>query len=182
MNRPKALSLLKSATDENPNDIAALVFYGNELKNEKRLDEATVVYNKVLKKEPFNISVLTSLAVLSYLENKDTAGDGYISRAMKTGAMKRDNFATLGFYLLAANRNKEAVYYYEKAIAISPDSFDSYYLACAYAKLNDTAKAISALNFAVKNGYGSRQQIENDASFDLIRSDVKFKELLNTLK
>ena len=89
--------------------------------------------------------MLTSLAVLSYLQNKDTAGDSYILRAMKTGAMKRDNFATLGFYLLAANKNKEAAYYYEKAIAISPDSFDSYYLASAYAKLNDIEKAISAL-------------------------------------
>ncbi len=182
MNRPKALSLLKAATEENPDDIAALVFYANQLKDEKRLDEATVIYNKVLEKEPNNVPVLTSLAVLSYSQNKDKEGEIYIARAMKTGAMKRNDYANLGFYLLAANKNKEAVYYYEKAIAISPDSFDSYYLAKAYAKLNDTENAIRALGYAVKNGYGSKQQIENDSSFDLIRSDEKFKELLSTVK
>ena len=182
MNRPKALSLLKTVTDENPNDIAALMFYANQLQNEKLFDQAIVIYNKVLAKQPDNVRVLRSLAVLSYSQNKDKEGESYISRAIKTGEMKRGDYATIGFYLLAANKNKEAVYYYEKAMAISRDSFDSYYLAKGYAKLNDIENALRALDYAVKNGYGSKQQIENDSSFDLIRSNEKFRELLSTVK
>jgi hypothetical protein len=72
--------------------------------------------------------------------------------------------------------------YFEKAIAISPSSFDAYNLACAYAKMNDVANALKHLDYSLKNGYGSKDQIDRDTDFDLIRSNDRFKELVASIK
>jgi tetratricopeptide (TPR) repeat protein len=182
MDHPKAVSLLKSLAEEYPRDVRTLLFYANELRQEKKFAEAGAVYKKVLTLEPGNLQALLDLAVLSYsLDNQEEA-ESYVSTAVNTGAMKRGDYARLGFYLLVANKNKEAAFYYEKAIALGSDSFNSYNLACAYAKMNDLENALRALKNSVKDGYGSKQQIESDTDFDLIRSDERFKEFLSTVK
>jgi len=182
MDHPKAVNLLKSLSEEHPNDIRTLMFYANELRQDKKFDEAGIVYSKVLAIEPASVQALVAMAVLSYTQNKYQEGEGYVSKAVNTGAMKRNDYARLGFYLLVADKNKEAALYYEKAIAMGADSFDYYNLACAYAKINNAEKAIVALDKSIKGGYGSKQQIDNDHDFDLIRADEKFKQLLNSVK
>jgi hypothetical protein len=182
MNRPKALSLLKSITEENSEDIGALLFYANQLRQDKKYDEAIPLFKKALVRDAKNAQAMVDLAVLFYTKNEDREAESYILSAINTGKIKRSDYAELGFYLLAANKNKEAAYYYEKAIAMSEDGFDCYYMARAYAKINDKVNAIKALDRSLKIGYGSKQQIDNDHDFDLIRSDEKFKQLLNTIK
>jgi tetratricopeptide (TPR) repeat protein len=182
MNRPKAMSLLKSLTDENPEDIGALLFYANQLRQDKKYDEAIPLFKKALSKDAKNAQVMVDIAVLFYTKNEDSVAEAYILSAINTGKMKRGDYAELGFYLLAANKNKEAAVYYEKAISISADAFDYYYLARAYAKLNDKENAIKVLGKALINGYGSKHQVDNDHDFDLIRSDDRFKKLLSSIK
>lgn len=182
MNRPKAMSLLKSLTEENPDDIGALLFYANQLRQDKKYDEAISIFQKVLARDPKNAQVMVDLAVLYYTKNEDKEGEAYVLSAINTGEIKRSDYAELGFYLLAANKNKEAAYYYEKAIAIGEDGFDYYYMARAYAKANDKHNAIRALNRSLKIGYGSKQQIDNDRDFDLIRNEEGFKQLVNAIK
>jgi tetratricopeptide (TPR) repeat protein len=182
MNRPKAMSLLKSLTENNPDDISALLFYANQLRQDKKFDEAISIFKKVLAKDPKNAQVMVDLAVLFYTRNEDKEAETYVLSAMNTGKMKRSDYAELGFYLLAANKNKEAAYYYEKALAMGEDGFDYYYMARAYAKINDKNNAIKALNRSLKIGYGSKQQIDNEADFDLIKSDEGFKQLVNSIK
>jgi len=67
-------------------------------------------------------------------------------------------------------------------MAMGPNSFDSYQLACAYAKLSDTENALRNLDYSLKHGYASKDQIERDTDFDKIRSNDKFKELMAALK
>jgi hypothetical protein len=182
MNRPRALSLLKSITEENPEDIGALLFYASQLRQDKNYDEAIPLFKKALVTDAKNAQAMVDLAVLFYTKNEDREAESYILSAINTGKIKRSDYAELGFYLLAANKNKEAAYYYEKANAMSEDGFDYYYMARAYARINDKVNAIKALDRSLKIGYGSKQQIDNDHDFDLIRSDEKFKQLLNTIK
>jgi hypothetical protein len=161
MDRPKAMELLKSLVAEYPNDGQTLSVYANQLRQDKKYDEAAVIYKKLLAFQPDNTEALTTLAVIAYVQNKHEEAHQYIAQADKTGKISRND---------------------EKAIAISPSSFDSYNLACAYAKQNDVDNAVKSLDYALKHGYGSKQQIDNDEDFNLIRSNDKFKVLVSSLK
>ena len=45
-------------------------------------------------------------------------------------------------------------------------------------QLNEKEKAFENLNKALRNGYGSKQLLENDADLNSIRADPRFKTLL----
>lgn len=182
MNRPKAMTLLNSLVAEYPNNTAVLKYYANELRQDKKYDSSALVYNKVLQLEPGDVQALTALAVFSYIDNKEQEAQAYVTKAASTGKIGRGDYSRMAFFLLVANKNKEAAAYYEKAIAISPNSFDAYNLACAYAKMNDVGNALKHLDYSVKNGYGTKGQIDADTDFDLIRSNEKFKELVTSIK
>lgn len=182
MNRPKAMGLLKSLVEEYPDNIAVLKFYANELRQDKKYDSSILVYNKVLQLAPGDLQALTGLAVFAYASDKKQEAESYVTKAENTGKMGRGDYSRMAFFLLVANKNKEAALYFEKAIAISPSSFDSYNLACAYAKMNDVANALKHLDYSLKNGYGSKNQVDADTDFDLIRSHDKFKALVASIK
>jgi tetratricopeptide (TPR) repeat protein len=182
MDRPRAMELLRSLVEEYPNDTQTLLFYANQLRQDKKYDESISAYNKVLGVAPDNTEALVTLAVLAYIQNKEKEAEAWVKKAEATGRIKRDDYARMAFFLLVANKNKESAGYYEKAIAISPSSFDSYQLACAYAKLNDVDNAVRSLDYALKHGYGSKRQIDNDKDFNSIRSHEKFKDLVANVK
>ena len=182
MDRPKALRLLKSLSEEYPRDINTLSFYANTLTQAENFEEAVNVYKRILDIDPNHVPSMLALGALSYSQNKNDEAEKYISKAVNSGAMKRNDYSELGFRLLVANKNKEAAIYYEKAIAMEPRNFDYYNLACAYAKQNDRDNALKALGSSIKGGYGTKQQIDSDTDFDLIRSDERFRQLVSSIK
>ena len=182
MDRPRALILLKSLSEEYPRDINTLSFYANTLTQAENFEEALTVYKRILAIDPKHVQSMLAVAAMLYAQNKDEEAKGYVSKAVNAGTVTRNDYAQLGYRLLVANKNKEAAVFYEKAIAIEPRNFDYYNLACAYAKQNDRDNALKALGSSIKAGYGSKQQIESDTDFDLIRSDERFKDLVNSIK
>lgn len=181
MNRPKALELLKTIIKDNPNDVQALKVYADVLGDDNDLAGAEAAFKKVLAIDPKDDNVKIQLAGLAYRQNKPAEAEQYIAEVVNSGEMSRDMYSNLGFNLLVAGKDKEAAGYYEKALAISPLGVDYYNLACAYAKTNDADKALKALNAALQNGYGTKQQIEADPDFNLIRPDENYKALIKKL-
>lgn len=182
MNKARSLELLKSLTQEHPNDINALTFYANTLRDMQQKEEAATVFQRILKLEPKNIPATLNYASLLYGLNRPAEADTYIAKAVNSGEMKANDFSQLGFSMLVLNKNKEAALYYEKAISLRPRNVDYYNLACAYAKQNEKEKAVAALSNSIKEGYGTRQQIESDTDFDLVRGDERFKQLVNSIR
>ena len=181
MDNEKALVISKSLAEENPKDAVTLSFYAATLAEAKHAIEAKAVYEKLLALEPNNLVALLSLANIAYGENKDEEGKAYIMAAEKTGLMKAGNYGGIGYNFLVQNRNELAAKYYEKAIALQPNGHDYYNLACAYAKSNEREKALNALAKSIAMGNTSKSQIDNDTDFDSIRSDERFKKLLEKL-
>jgi hypothetical protein len=54
--------------------------------------------------------------------------------------------------------------------------------ACAYAKMNEKDKALEAFERSVKMGYGTRQFFENDADLNPIKTDERFKRIVENMK
>lgn len=182
MNRPKALALLKTIIQNNPNDVQALKAYADGLSRDNDLAGAEAELKKVLSIDPKDASVKIQLAGLAYRQNKTEEAEKYITDAVNSGQMNRTLYADLGFNLLVAGKDKEAAEYYEKALAISPSGIDFYNLACAYAKINNADKAMKALSASLEHGYGSKQQIETDPDFNLIRSNESYKAFIKRLE
>lgn len=182
MNSPEGVVLLKTIVDEHPNDTRLLAFYGDMLRQNGKTDEAETVYKKLLATDPRNIRTLISLAAISYAKDKKEEAEKYVATAEQSGTFTADNYGNLGFALLVAGKDREAAYYYEKAVALQPTGFDYYNLGCAYAKYGDKDKAFSALNKSAEYGYGSKQQLENDNDLASLRTDDRYKQLLAKVK
>ncbi|HUR11881.1 MAG TPA: hypothetical protein VM012_10955 [Flavitalea sp.] len=182
MDRPKALNLLKSMSEKYPQDIQVLSFYADVLRQAQKLEESEIVYKKILVVKPNHTEAMIRMAALLYTRNQPAEAEGYIAKAVASGLMTRNDYAQLGYTLLVADKNKEAAIYYEKALAMEQRSFDYYNLACAYAKINEKDKAFAALEKSLEQGYGSKQQIESDGDFDKIRSDERYKALMEKMK
>jgi len=55
-----------------------------------------------------------------------------------------------------------------------------YNVACAYALLNETDKAIDCLEQAFRQGYSHKVWVENDPDFSPIRDHPRFRALLQS--
>jgi tetratricopeptide (TPR) repeat protein len=178
----KAATLLKSWTSKYPTDKMTLSFYASALRQTKQYDEAEAQYKKILSLASGDIETIVALASLNYTQNKIEEAEKYVSIAVNSGKMNRTSYSQLAFSLLVDGKDKEAAKYYEQAIAIEPRSNDVYNLACAYAKMNEKDKALEALERSVKMGYGTRQFFENDADLNPIKTDERFKKIVENMK
>jgi tetratricopeptide (TPR) repeat protein len=181
-NPAKAATLLKPWTIKYPTDKMTLSFYASALRQTKQYDEAEAQYKKILSLASGDIETIVALASLNYTQNKIEEAEKYVSIAVNSGKMNRTSYSQLAFSLLVDGKDKEAAKYYEQAIAIEPRSNDVYNLACAYAKMNEKDKALEALERSVKMGYGTRQFFENDADLNPIKTDERFKKIVENMK
>lgn len=70
----------------------------------------------------------------------------------------------------------------DNAVALEPDEGPVLYnAACFYARAGDKDKAIEFLERGVELGIAGRSWLENDADFKSLRSDARFKAILNGL-
>jgi len=66
---------------------------------------------------------------------------------------------------------------------IMPDNSRVFYnLACAYALGGDRRHAIEALNNAVRKGFSSATELENNHQLDSLRTEPGFKKIIEGLK
>lgn len=176
-NRTKAAELLNTWTAQHPDDPVGLSRYGGVLRELKRYDEAERVYQKLRVLQPKNGEALTGLALLAYLTDKPAQAEAYVKQAAEAAGESRDLYATLAFQLLASGKFRESIPHYQKAIGLQPNGNDCYNLACAHALLNEKEPALTALERAVKLGYGSKQQFDSDPDLASIRAEERYKNL-----
>lgn len=95
---------------------------------------------------------------------------GYLSLASysySNNAIKQNNFSAaqqfLSIYKLADPENSE----------------QPFLAACLYARKGDSKKAIAFLREAIQMGLKDKAKIENEESFDTLKADPEFNELIN---
>jgi pimeloyl-ACP methyl ester carboxylesterase len=78
---------------------------------------------------------------------------------------------------------KTAMYLYELAVDIKPDSGYAWYnLACVYSRLKEIKDALRALETAVRCGVTNWAAIEKDTDFEALRQEPAYIRLLEALK
>jgi tetratricopeptide (TPR) repeat protein len=182
MDMYRTLASVKNELHDNANDASLLSRYGSLLKLSKQYTEAEATYKKAVSVNPKEHNTLFTLVELLYNQNKITEAETYISGAIASDLMESRSYSRLGTLLFSIKKYKEGNMCLEKAISMEPRGADYYNLACGYSKLNEKDKAFDALNKAAENGFYSKQQYENDPDIESLKSDVRWKVLLEKLK
>lgn len=183
MEREKAIVMLKSLLKEYPDDVNALLFYGDALRDTpNEYGTAETAYKKILSLQPKNSEVLVKLAALCYAHDKTAEAEKYMATAAQSEPVNPYLCFQLGYNLLVANKNAAATVFYEKGLTLEQRCVDYYNLACAYAKMNDKEKAFANLEKALERGCNSKQQYEGDPDLESLKSDRRFAEIIAKTK
>ena len=69
-----------------------------------------------------------------------------------------------------------------RILALDTEDFIAHYnMACAYTMLGDTESGLRSLRRAVQMGYSDRAHLEADADLDLLRSDLRYYDVIALL-
>jgi len=78
--------------------------------------------------------------------------------------------------------NARSLEWAERALSMDPEEAAVLYnVACTYAVLNETDKALNCLEKAFRLGFGHKEWIEKDLDFTSVRDHPRFKRLMRCL-
>ena len=107
-----------------------------------------------------------------------------LTKAIDNGFRNSLVYGQLAFSQLNLNKNEEAIRSYAAAFnaGIPPGAntrgLAYYNMACAYARLKNSDKALEMLGKAVDEGFANRNTMTTDADLAALRSDPRFAKLL----
>lgn len=116
------------------------------------------------------------------MQNQEFANaEKLFKKIIKAGKSNTQDHFNYGYCLHAAGKLDEALKYHQlatKSEQLAPIA--TYNIACVYSLKKEKNKAFKALNKAVELGFGSADQLENDTDMDNLRSDPRFKKLIDS--
>jgi adenylate cyclase len=151
----KAAELFGQASQASPADFQALSLRGLCFRALNREAEARVTFQQTLKKIDYHLQL-----------NPDDVRAVY----MKSGA-----FISLG-------DRAQGIEWSDRALAMDPEEPSVLYnVACNYALLNETEKALDCIEKAFDKGFGHIEWMEHDPDFTSIKNHSRFKALMRGL-
>lgn len=188
MNDPvKAGDLLKTYTAAHPNDAQGFIHYARMLFQQRKLAEAYVAFETAHKLEPQNPAAQAGMGQTRFTERKYADAEPLLAGAINAGFRSPLLYGQLGYAQLALSKPEEAIKSYEAAfqMGIPPGAntrgLAYYNMACAYARLKNPDKAFEMLSKAIDEGYTVRNSFETDTDLDPLRTDSRFRALLDRL-
>ena len=172
---------------KNPSDAQARVFLARAFSNLGRVEESVAEFEKALAIAPNNMFAISGLGQARFRQRRYADAETLLSKAIDGGFVNSQIYGQLAFAQLSANKNAEALKNYENAfrVGIPPGAntrgIAYYNMACAYVRLKEFDKAFEMLGKAVDEGYTVRESFETDTDLVPLRSDDRFKTLLNRL-
>jgi tetratricopeptide (TPR) repeat protein len=180
-NHNRAADLTKQWLESHPEDADGLRAYSYSLKMAGRYAEAEAVFRKLLAAEQNDAGLLADMALVMYGLNRSEEAEKFMAQAMQKGSLNWYQYIGLARLLYNFKNYSASAKYYELAVALEPNAVDIYNMACSYALANEKEKAFESLFKSLEKGFTSKQQIENDTDLESLRTDTRFKLLLDKL-
>lgn len=115
---------------------------GQALMTLGKFEEAKKIFEKILQKEPNDVEARFGLAELDLFFGRLTGAEKLYLDSLKRESTNKKALLSLAFVSSALGKNKEAIYYTNKALRQYPDSSEVHYLASlVYASENDIQTA-----------------------------------------
>ncbi len=162
--------------------------------------DGIVVYSSMLRKQKYywkaqqlligngsqwknNATSICEMALVSFGLNKDDEARKLLAPLLEPGDQLRERFIYLSNSLLDMGMLNASDEYFEKAMALGAGSVPYYNRAGALALIGEKDRAFAALNKAVElGGYNLKRNYKSDPSLDSLKSDPRWKTLLEKLK
>jgi tetratricopeptide (TPR) repeat protein len=175
------IPLLEQWLTEHGNDSEAHFQYASALKNVKRYEDSEKAYRKVIALDPNNVQALTYLYLLMHTLNRSAEAEPFLAQAEKIGSINKFTYQGMGYTMYGLNKHKEGVKFFEKVVEADASGINLYNLACGYARIGDKDKAFLTLGKSVDAGFNSRQQFETDPDLESLRTDARYKVLIERI-
>jgi dienelactone hydrolase len=183
----RAAELLAPYTSANPRDAEAQRHYARVLVQLQRFAAADSAYHRAWLLDSTHPGLLSSLGQMRIGQQRWAEGADLLQRAIAAGVEHSMIHGQLGWAQLHLGRNAEAARSYERAFALgippgrSTRGVAWYNLACAYARLGETDRALAALEQAFSEGVTERRTYEQDADLAPLRGNARFVALLGRM-
>ncbi|MBK8005597.1 MAG: tetratricopeptide repeat protein [Gemmatimonadetes bacterium] len=183
----RSVALLTRWVETHPDDAVAHAQRGRLLGQLGRPGEASVAYERAWALDSTNLGVLNGLARVRLAQRRWADALPLLERARQDGGENSLVVGQIGWAQLNLGRNAEAAVSYERAIALgippgrATQGVAWYNLACAYARLGQVEKALTALEHAVEQGMRDRATIEGDEDLRPLRDQARFVAVLRGL-
>ena len=141
-----------------------------------------------VRQEDFQSAMLEgqSLRQLGRIEESRAATREGIRRAERLLALNPTDIRALSLgsgALFEDGQVERAFEWCRRALEIHPDDMTCLTsAACLYAKAGQKEESLMYFERLLERGWGKRHWIEQDADYDILRDDPRFKKLLSTLK
>ncbi len=183
----RSAELLSKWIASHPNDGAAHLQYGRALQEIGRTDEAEAAFSRALAIDANDFRAMAGLGGIRFAKKQWAEAADLLGRAADRGMRNSQVYGQLAFAQLSINRNEDAVRSYERAFeagippGVATRGVAYYNLACGYARLGRTDKALDALSHAVDEGFADRAGMESDADLAPLRQSPKYREILGRM-
>lgn len=146
-------------------------------------NKAADYLKRAIEIEPGFLDSLNNLGwAYNGLEKYDEAEET-LNKVIEKDTNYKQAYVNLSWTYGKTNRLDKALEALNKAIQIDPNYQIAYLnIACIYSYKQDADNAITNLEKAIEVGYDDYESIEKERDFDFIRSDRRYKKLINKLK
>lgn len=175
-------TLLENWLRSYPASIDATVLYSAVLRKQKRYAEAEKLLSRNFQQWKENAGIIMEMALvkIGLMQHEEAAR--LLTPVLAGGQRHGERYQYLSDALLDMENLKESEDYFAKAMALQPNPYSYFRRARRYALLGETDKAFSYLDEAVAKGLRSKQQFEDDADLQVLKSDNRWKALMEKLK
>ena len=174
--------LLSQWNSKYPNDLDATILYSASLRRTNRFDEA----EKLLKSRPAQWNMyptfIMETALVKLGLKKDREVSSLLEPILASGNHQRERYKYLSNALLDMKLFDTSDEYFSKAMAIQSNRFEYHRRARAYALINEKDKAFQNIDKAIELGQTSKKEFETDADLANLRTDTRWKTLMEKLK
>ena len=113
---------------------------------------------------------------------KDKEASSLLEPILASGNHQRERYKYLSNALLDMKLFDTSDEYFSKAMAIQSNRFEYHRRARAYALINEKDKAFQNIDKAIELGQTSKKEFETDADLANLRTDTRWKTLMEKLK
>jgi adenylate cyclase len=186
----EAESEFEMAIELNPKLYEAYDFYARACRMQGKMQEAALLFEKAGKVRPeaYQPSVFLASA---YKDLKlFTEASAATARAVELAEkhLQLNPGDTRALYLgssclMALGDAEKAMDWADRALAIDPNEPEVLYnVACTYSLAGEIDRALDYLEKAIESGFASREWLDSDSDFDLIRDHPRFQKAFEKLK